>query len=541
MSENLDKDLDELQPSTNDKQAPQEPATDEVLDDEESTIFSAPVEHNDKRPTKSADHERLMNIIAACAAVLVLLGITVFLILKVAPRSDESPDSSLVFEDIKVIETDSNLFETVTITNQNGEFKFVKKQIVAETEDGETETTDYWGVDGVDITKLSSNTMSTKVSAAASFTAKREVDKQASDCGFDKPRVKVTVTATGKDPYTVLVGDTSPDGLGSYLMVEGGDIVYIVDDSEFSDFEFTLVDLADMSSIPATTFTADTSDNKTEDGSYAYFDSLTLSGTLFPEKITIINNPETTDSASLMPYLTTTPTERYANSESLSSIVSLFSNELAVAGCYAFEINDQTLKEFGLDNPDAVVTMTIDGETKTFKFTVQDDEYAAILYDGATMIRKVNISNATFLSLTTESFYMKNLFFHSVNDISALKFNNGENNINFGISYEEDSEGVKTYTFTADGVELETSKFQTFYANFVGIQCSDFSLSETAETACTITFVFNNNTTSKVEFYKANDTQYQYSIDGKQMGKITSSAYIRMVDEFVKVATATKE
>ena len=157
------------------------------------------------------------------------------------------------------------------------------------------------GVEGVDITKLSNTSMNSIISAAASVTAIREITtKTASECGFDNPKIKVKVESDGHDPYTFLIGDESPDGLGSYLMVEGIDTIYVASETAFSSFEFSLLDLADKTSIPATTFTTDTSDNKSEDGAYAYFDSLTLSGTLFPDMITIINNPEDTDSASLV-------------------------------------------------------------------------------------------------------------------------------------------------------------------------------------------------------------------------------------------------
>ncbi len=505
----------------------------------ESTIFSAPAEHKDKAPR--AAKKRLTSIIAACLAVAVLIGGTIAVI-KLIPemKEDEAPTS--VFEDIKVIETDSSLFETVTVTNENGEFKFVKQQITSTNDDGEDETTDYWGVEGIDISKLSSSTINTMITDAADIIAMSEVNgRTAADCGLDTPKIKVTVEADSKDPYTILVGGTSVDNLGSYMMIEGIDTIYVAADSEFSNFGFSLVDLADKTSIPATVFTADTSENKSEDGAYAYFDSLTLSGKLFPETITIVNNSDDTDSAELVPYLIKTPTERYANSENLNSLVNLFSNEISVAGCYAFDINDQTLKEFGLDTPDAVISMTIEGETKTFKLSKIDDEYCAIIYDDATMIRKSAVSNFAFMSLKPENLYLSNLFMHSINDVSALKLTTADADIKFDISYEVDDDDKKTYSISCDGKAIVTETFQDFYADLIGIQCSDFTTQEISGKADgTVTFVFSDNSKSVVEFYKVNDTQYQYSIDSIKMGKITSAAYNKMVKTFNDTAAATK-
>lgn len=508
----------------------------EPVSDEESTVFSAPIEHNDKVVKKNGK-KRITSIIAACLAVAILIGGTIAVIKLIPEMSDEETSSS-VFEDITVIDTDLTAFTTVTVTNSNGEFKFVTQQITATNDDGETETTDYWCVEGVDITKLSNTSMNSIISAAASVTAIREITtKTASECGFDNPKIKVKVESDGHDPYTILIGDESPDGLGSYLMVEGIDTIYVAPETAFSSFEFSLLDLADKTSIPATTFTTDTSDNKSEDGAYAYFDSLTLSGTLFPNMITIINNPEDTDSAALVQYLITTPIERYANADNLTSIVNLFSNEIAVAGSYAFDITDATLKEFGLDNPDAVVSMTIDGESRTFKISKVDDEYCAVIYDGAVMIRKVSASAFAFLSLKPEDFYYKNLFMNSINDIKTLKFNDSDSEVKFDISYEEDENSNKTYHILVNEKEITASYFQSFYADFVGIQCSDFTVQETAaEVAGKITFTFYDDSDTVIEFYKVNETQYQYSIDGINMGKITASAYNKMVKNIKLVA-----
>ncbi len=506
------------------------------VDKEQSTIFSAPAEHKVKAPKKSGK-KRITSIIAACLAVAVLVGGTVAVI-KLIPEMTEDEAPSSVFEDIAVVDTDSKAFKTVTITNQNGEFKFMTQQITATNDKGESETTDYWGVEGVDISKLSNTTMNTIISSAASFTAIREIDtKTASECGFDNPKIKVAVASDKFDPYTILVGDTSPDGLGSYMMLEGTDKIYVAADSEFSDFDFALLDLADKTSIPTTTFTTDTSDNKGQDGAYAYFDSLTLSGKLFPETVTIVNNSAKTDSATLIPYIVTSPTKRYANSESLTSLIGIFSSEITVAGSYAFDITDKTLKEFGLDNPDAVVTMTIDGEARSFKISVVDNDYCAVVYDGAKMIRKVLSSSFGFLNLTTENLYYKNLFMNSINDITALELNDSEGKVKFDISYEEDENSNKTYHISVDGKEIVTKNFQDFYADFVGIQCSDFSTQDiSAKPDGTVTFTFYDGSKTVIEFYKANDTQYQYRIDGIDMGKITSSAFNKMIKNIRSVA-----
>lgn len=506
-----------------------EAASQETAKEEESTVFSAPTEHKDKAP-KNAGKKRIVSIIAACLAVAILIGGTVAVI-KLIPELQEDEVASSVFEDIPLIDKDSSTFTTVNITNTNGTFKFITNQITATDEEGNTQTTTYWGIEGVDISKLSTDSMNTVISSAASITAVREIDtKTAAECGFEEPLIKVSVEDQTNGSFGFTVGDKSPDGLGYYFMLDGSDKIYVVSTSELSDFQFELLDLTDKTAIPATVFTTDTSESKEEDGSYAYFDSLTLSGELYGDTITIENNKEDSASAEILPYIITTPTKRYAKSENLSSLISLFSNSVSVSGNYAFDVNDQTLKEFGLDNPDAVVTMTINGESKYFKISVVDDSYCAVIYDDAPMIRKVSYDTFAFLSLKIEDFYSNQPFVYSISDLSALELIDGEDKVRFDISSTKDEDENVTFHILANGTEIVASDFQTFYADFVNTQCNSFKIEEpSTESESSVIFTFNNGSVITVEFYKISETEYQYSVDDVHMGRITSSAYRKMI------------
>jgi hypothetical protein len=221
----------------------------------------------------------------------------------------------------------------------------------------------------------------------------------------------------------------------------------------------------------------------------------------------------------------------------MNSLVALFSTTNAVAGNYTFDTNEENLKLFGLDNPDAIVTMTIDGTPRTLKFSIVDSEYSAVIYDGAPMIRKVLNSNHAFLSFKPEDLYFKNLFMNSINDIKALKFNDTDGNIKFDISYTEDANSKKTYHIKANGKEITASYFQSFYASFVGLQCFNFAIDDIdAKPDGTVTFVFNDNSETVIKFYRANATEYQYTIDGIAMGKITSSDYQKMANNIKSIS-----
>ena len=516
MSDSFDKTQNELEEQTVVDSTINDDAQNIEDLDEESTVFSAPPAHEKEKVKKSFNlvlpiigsvkiSSSIMTIISACLAVAILAGGTIAVI-KLIPEMNSEETSSSIFEDIAVVDSDSKAFETVTVKNKNGEFKFVIHDTAS------NEDTKAWTVDGIEYAKLSSTSVNAIITSASSIDAMREVDKSPSECGFDNPIVSVAVKPENDIPYTILVGKQSPDGFGNYMMLEGSTKVYIIKETEFSDFEFALLDISDKSDIPATVFSTDTSDNMVE-GSYAYFDSLTLSGKLYPETITIVPNKGTTETDGATPYLVTTPVKRIAQSESLSSPVALFSSATAVGGNYAMDVSDESIKRYGLDDPDAIVTMTINGEAKTFKFSLVSDGGCAVIYDGATMIRKMDPSSLTFLSLELEDYYYKSIFMNVISDVKNLTFKTDDEDIKFDIS-SIDNDGTKTVRIKANGKDIASKNFTDYYKDFVNIECSDFTISEVGNKPdCTVTFVYNDDSKQVIKLYKFGETQYQYSID----------------------------
>ena len=508
------------------------------VDDSESTVFSAPTEHKDSKKAKSKNLSKIITVIVACVAVAAIIVGTVIIEDNVEVIDDGNVVSEAVFEDIPLIDKDASTFTAVEIKNDTGTYKFTTKQITSTNDDGKTQTKKYWSVDDIDISKLSSTAVEEIITNAASISAKLEVTKKnKEECGFTKPLITVKVTDPKNGDFGFVVADKSPDGLGYYFAKDGEDKIYVVPTNELSSFIFEPIDLTDKTSIPATMFETDTSANKLADGSYGYFDTLTLSGTLFPETITFVNNNEKTDTAEIVPYLVTTPKNMSAQKENVTSLLTLFSKTINVAGNFAIDTNAETLKKFGLDEPDAIVTMTINGESKSFKFSIVDEEFCAVIYDGATMIRKVTADSFAFLSLKPEDFYYKQPFMNSMSDIASIELVNGEEKVKFELSYTEDSTGVKTFFSKVNGQAIEIGIFQNFYESFVDTRCTGFTVEEpTIDAESTLTIKFNSEKSSEIKFYAISAIEYQFSINGEQIGKIAASSYQKMVRNFTQIA-----
>ncbi len=491
---------------------------------EESTIFSAPLEH--EQVNKNPKKKKLIGTIAAVVAAAILAASS-FAVVKLVPDKQDDTDTPL-FEEMKVLDVDSANLSTVTVTNPNGTFEFIADTTMVTNENGTVSQAIAWNLEGQDMEKLSKDKIDDIVNAACSITSHRKVtEKTDEECGINKPRYTVKVTSSVMNDYTVWVGDASPDAMGVYLKVSTDKNIYLVTTGAAEAYNFNVLDLALVNSFGAASFSSGTTDYFDDAGSLVSFDKITVSGKRMDETLEIVPNKDEKLS-SLAGYVVSKPIDRYA-SEATNDLVSIFSGMTAVEAVYALDVNDDTLKEFGLDNPDVVVSMTIRGETKTFKISEVDSQYCAVINQDSTVISKVSKENVKFIDYKIEDYYSTWITKNMLVDLNKMTFTLGETEHIFDIAYDKEAENSELEV-TYNGKKVEETEFQKYYELFVGIACSDFTVGEVSDKAdFTVKMDFASGGNQTVSFYKSGDVKYQYSIDSVPLGKITSSAYNRMI------------
>ena len=491
---------------------------------EESTIFSAPLEHNDV--IKNTKKNKLIGTIAAVVAAAIL-AVSSFAVVKLVPDKQSESDSPL-FEEIKVLDIDSANLSTVTVTNPNGTFEFKADTTTVTNENGTVSQAVAWNLEGQDMSKLNKSEIDDIINAACSITSHRRVtEKTDEECGIDKPRYTVTVTSPIMSDYTIWVGDASPDAMGVYLKVSTNKDIFLVTTGAAEAYNFNVLDLALVNSFGAASFSSGTADYFDESGSLISFDKITVSGKKMTDTLEIVPNDDEKLS-SLAGYMISKPIDRYA-AESTSDLVNLFSGMTAVDAVYALDVNDKTLKEFGLDDPDLIISMTIRGETKTYKISEVDSQYCAMINQDSTVISKVARSNLKLFDYKIEDYYSTWITKNMLVDLSRMTFTLGETEHIFDIAYDKEAENSELEV-TYNGKKVKETDFQKYYELFVGIACSDFTVGEVSDKAdLTVKMDFAAGGSQTVSFYKSGDVKYQYSIDSVPLGKITSSAYNRMI------------
>ena len=502
--------------------------------EEVSTVFSDPTTY--KATEKAGKKKRWPAIIASLLAVAILVGGTVAVI-KLIPEKDDDDTPDQPFETVQVLNGSADDLKTVTVTNPSGTFQlYSQEEENTSSSSSESTKTVKWYLDGYDPDVIDSYSLSGIASDAAKLEAIREVPKSAADCGLDQPPVKVAVVKNDGTEYAILVGAESPDNSGVYVKLSTEEKIYIAEVSAVGSFDFDALSLADTAAIPAVDLTDVASTYKSDDGKLTSFDRLTLSGVNFPEKLVLVPNTDS-DISAYAAYLTLSPTKRIA--DHVDDIFGLFSSGVSVAGAYSFDTSAASRKALGLASPDLAAEMTVGGKTFSYAFKKQADGDYAVWYNGAKLIKKVSASSLSFIDYTATDYYASWVCLQSINELSGFTVKTPEKTYAFGIEYHEEEDAEETYVITYNGQKLVAENFQNFYQYCISLACSDFTVDALSGTP-EITMIFTYSDTSRgsttVEFRKASETKFQYSIDGIAMGKVTASSLNKLLKYAEKTA-----
>lgn len=506
------------------------PENENITQQEEfSTIFSNPEAHKEV-VRKNGNKKRLTVVISALAAVAVLVAGT-FAVIKLIPEKEDE-NSTPTIEEIEVLSKADTDYKTVTVKNKNGSFKFYS--VITKAQGEGAEDTAAWYMDGYDKELVNTSGISQIIGALTEISASREItEKTAEECGLENPAVRADIVTQDDGEFSILVGNPSPDNSGIYLKLSTKDTIYLVGDSLDQTLTFTALDLANTNSIPGLTMESKYSDYAT-DGKLTSFDMVTLSGKNFAKKVVIKSNNDS-KTVEFMPYVVTEPSERVA--ENTDKLLSIFADGVSVLGAYSFDVTPVTLKKFGLDDPDFVATVKVMDFTYTYKFKLQNDGNYAVVNDDSKMIKMVSADSYEILGYRETDFYATWVFIESIDKISNLTVKIGGKTHSFDIKENPDTEDEESpFIINYGDKSINCDNFQTFYRYCISLACSDFTVDNvnTSEEASLI-YTYNDGKTSPVtvSFKKATATKYQYSLNGKPMGKVNASEF-KKLDKYLQ-------
>ena len=497
----------------------------------ESTIFSAPVSHSTKNQYKTK--KRWITVTASFLAVVALIGST-FAVIKLIPKKKDGNNSlqnGYQSNTITVLNQDKSTLKTVTVKNANGTFSFFPETLKSEGE----ETTE-WYLKGYEKDLIDSYAAEIMVDTASVVTASKEITEMSdSDCGLDKPIITISLQSDSDKNHKILIGDTAYDQNNCYIKLVDTDKIYLTSIDIKDTLDFEALDLASTDDLPAFKVTDDIDDKYLSgDGDLASFDSITVSGKNFSKNLVIKpNNNEVFAKYGIYPYLISSPSNRIANDETVPEVFSLFTNGLSVSGAYSFDVKAATLKKFGLDKPDFMATLSVEGKTMTYKFALQKDGDYAVVCDKSKLISKVAVDTISFVEYELSDFYSTFVSLFTVTTLDSFEIKVGDKEYKFNITATKKDDDTE-YTVSYNGKSISWDKFTDFYQNVATLPCSDFTIqSVKGNPDYTFTFNFNKENgggKTVTKFYKVSDTRYQYSTDGINLGKVTSYSLKKIIE-----------
>ena len=526
-AEELNKMVDEEQPEEN-------------HDDEDDALQSfLSREQKDKKTVKNSKiNKRVMFLIIAAVVVAVLVFLLVFL-RNHTPVGSTADDALLAPAEFSVTVNDKGEHEAQVTVDENG--KIVKngsgvlleydpadiKLIEVENENGSFtvssntpagEATVYTleGFDGVTLQPGIADEVATACSNVE-FIEVISPDGNLSDFGLDKPRAVAQITYQDDTTAKLRIGSEAAAGAGTYVAFGSSNAVYLLPNDKVAPLFYKVNEFI---SLEITT--------GSEDSDSTAFSRLTISGSHYPEKITLVPN---TDEAIDVTYLVTEPRSMFANP------IESYDISGSVRGLYADEVvcvhpSGGQKSDYGVANPYATVTAVYPDTTITLSASAPLDDGSVYLYNpDKDIIYSIQKGAVSWVSTDVDALVHEQILPAKIDAVSKLEFAGGGKSYTFDVSttteLTDDEEGetqeVTTTVAKYNGKELSSDNFSIFYQNLTGIRNAGMIDGSGKEVMrCTLTYS-TGRASDTIVIYESGTAQYIAELNGKTVGSASKS------------------
>lgn len=536
---------------------------------ENSTVLCAAEPKKEKKHKLSPIKKGIISI-SALAVVTAAAVVTAVLFI---PKGDDTdaPVSSADDIEISVMSVDQKDIEQVKVKNAKDSYTLLP-QIVTDSTSSTESTSVNWLAKGYEDVELSTAayivdavtsvkaiktfdrngvTVGSNIASDSSETVSSDSGSSSDDpYGFDKPHAAAAVTLKDGGSYTVTIGAVSPDKSGRYAVIDGegsyasyGDKIYLMNVSDVNCMANSLADCVNMLSMPAFVSEGD-DDTYFEEGEMLYFDDMTISGTLYKEKIKVIC-PQ--NDLALLTYMIEEPSEQAANEESVSSILALASSGVYNSGAYVLHASSADRKKYGIDNPYVSYYIKAGNREMTMKIgkKCDDGNYPFMISystDGGktvvnhNIIYRLNAETNKFVELKSTDIYYEKLFIEYVKYVESMTVSvGGGKTVKFTLDHDKDN--ASQFAVTTDaGKKIDQDEFCYYYTRLLYLSALE---NEETATPSDNNYIIKFNITYTTEGKKADEIIiYPYANNVRRCiyklnGKGTALVNKTLVDDLV--------
>lgn len=495
-----------------------------------STIFTKNKEEEKKPKKIVSGKKRRRNIIILLITACIVLAAAVFAVVKFLPNLNDE-EEEIETPTIKVHTVTEKNMRKITVKTANRTLVLTgaleEKTTSNSTGSEETVQTIDWTLEGADDSLISESSLSSLSSAVSSLYATRQMTDTTLDYGLENPSITVEVEMqNAEENFTIYFGNLSPDESGYYAKVAGEENIYLVAAGTVDTINTTPEKLANTVIVSAPSIDDARSDEKIyfdeDEGTISSFDSIALSGSYYPNNILL-----TSISNDMAKYqITVGKKVRYANETNVTAMLGLLSDGLVAIDTYKLSPSKQDIKNYGLEKPDAVITLKYASKSVTVRAKLYDAEknYYAVMVDGLDAVYAVTADALSMLEKREADFYNEFVFLEYLNDFTTVEINANNKNYNFDIAYDSEEE---TMTVTSNGAAVDDTLLSAYYQYLVTMSPTETEDTSASSTAA-YTAKLKNKDGSKnftIQLFKQSERRYLLKINGESYGVVSSTLY----------------
>lgn len=455
--------------------------------------------------------------------VLLVLGGAVFLLTAIPTEGDQEESSELsssaVDDRTPLFDKEDTDIQSVEIKNSSDQYTVLPTGEGADL---------YFTLKGYEDYDFNYRTLSANVRTVLGFKPLKELGSQDKLDAFGLGSGGVLVTLNYKDGTSdqLVLGETAPETSGRYVLKDGQ--VYIISgvpDAFFSDkfsyFNTSIYTIPDMVDV-----TVDDDGETSETTGTDKLDRMTISGTGFPEPISI--EPS---SRYLSGYGITEPVTAESGNTKFNDLVTSLKSLTASAVVDA-GLTDEKLEQYGLSEPEAKLSFSINGVEHEISVSAKDsDGMRYMLADGNDLVYQVdNATVSAWAEADVMDYRMSYVWIANIKDVKSLKVTLDGEEHSFSVTREKNEENSTdtsteydiTKIVDGDGNTIDYETYQPFYQKLIGVAV--FSMDETEHSSAPymkIEYEYFNGGTDTVEYYEIpGKNRYAAMLNGGYNGQV---------------------
>lgn len=432
----------------------------------------------------------------------------------------------------QIVDRSADEVESVAVENKSGSFTMVRSK------SGKS----IWEIEelsGLALSLSEENSLADCAATLKSFDTVEEDSADLSKYGFDEPNSKFTVTFNDGEARTFYVGDNLPSSdRYYYLHEEGSGTVYQV----LSTYVGYMVEEKEAYV------------NKvliSQPGQDAYPDYGELRVSRKGVDYDVVLENDTSEQGAVSAQVMTSPVFGYLNISNSTG----YSHGMWGLTASSTEVtfpDEAALKEYGFDDPEAVVTLA--GEGYDYKLTIgnpvhvkdengEDMDEIASYYctiegvNGMDCIFLVSASSLPWVTQTPEDILSSLMTFNYIKDVGEIVITKPERKDDITLVYDNDAEDVTSAEM--NGKALDIASLKTFYEFFITCPTDELYFTDPDED----TFIMKievkryDGGGDTLEFYSDTGRRAIVKLNGKTSYRIES----KWITQFEKNITALEE